>query len=133
MVEWLDTLETVVGAVIVIAFGAASLFRYGSRIAVWFSELLTENRRLYWAAIALVCWTVALATVAWVVSLVLVVASGAVAPDSPATWAAASSMALLFASAVVAILAGIPWLALVGLVRVLRWRSRRSGGLEQGE
>jgi len=133
MVEWLDTLETVVGAVIVIAFGAASLFRYGSRIAVWFSELLTENRRLYWAAIAVVCWTVALATVAWVVSLVLVVASGAVAPDSPATWAAASSMALLFASAVVAILAGIPWLALVGLVRVLRWRSRRSGGLEQGE
>ena len=133
MVEWLDTLETVVGAVIVIAFGAASLFRYGSRIAVWFSELLTENRRLYWAAIAVVCWTVALATVAWVVSLVLVVASGAVAPDSPATWAAASSMALLFASAVVAILAGIPWLALVGLVRVLRWRSRRSGGLEQGD
>ena len=131
--EWLDTLETVVGAVIVIAFVAASLFRYGSRIGVWFSELLTENRRLYWAAIAVVCWTVALAIVAWVVSLVLVVASGAVAPDSPATWAAASSMALLFASAVVAILAGIPWLVLVGLVRVLRWRSRRSGGLEQGE
>ena len=133
MVEWLDTLETVVAAVIMIAFLVLSLFRYGSRIGVWFSEIQTERRRLYRAAIALACWTIALATAAWVVSLVLVVASGAVAPDSPATWAAASSIALLSAAFVVAILAGIPWLVLAGLVRVLRWRSRRSGGLEQGE
>ena len=131
--EWLDTLETVVAAVIMIAFLALSLFRYGSRIGVWFSEAQTESRRLYRAAIALACWTVALAAAAWGVSLVLIVASGAVAPNSPATWAAASSMSLLFASAVVAILAGIPWLVLAGLVRVLRWRSRRSGGLEQGD
>jgi hypothetical protein len=133
MVEWLEDLETLIGAIVLIGLFVVGLFRYGSRIGVWFSELSTENRRLYLAAIALVCWTITLAAGAWVVSLVLLLASGAIAPDSPATWAAASSMALLFASAVVAILAGIPWLALVGLVRVLRWRSRRSGGLEQGD
>ena len=131
--EWLDTLETVVAAVIMIAFLVLSLFRYGSRIGVWFSELQTESRRLYLAAIALVCWTITLAAGAWVVALLLLLASGAMVPDSPAAWAAASSIALLSAAFVVAILAGIPWLVLVATVRVLRWRSRRSGGLEQGE
>jgi hypothetical protein len=133
LVDWLDTLQTVVGALILAAVAAVSIFRYGSRIGVWFSELMTENRRLFWAAIALVGWTFALAAAAWGASLFLYLDYTGISPDRPATWATASSMALLLASPVVAILAGIPWLMLVGVVRLLRWRSRRAGGHEQGE
>jgi len=125
-VEWLDTLETVVGAVIVIGVAAASIFRYGFRIGEWFSELVTENRRLYWTAIALPCWTVIVAVAAWAASFLVYMAYIGGQPGTPAGWAAGASIGLLLASPAVAILAGIPWLVLV-VVRVLRWRSRTSG------
>jgi len=133
MVDWLDTAQTVVAALLLGAVVAVSIFRYGSRIGVWFSDLMTENRRLFWVAMALVGWTVALAAVAWGVSLFLYVAYAGVSLDTAASWTTASSVALLLASPVVAILAGIPWLILVGGVRLLRWRSRRSRGAEAGE
>jgi hypothetical protein len=133
VVDWVDTLETVVVALILAAVAAVSIFRYGSRIGVWFSELMAENRRLFWAAIALVGWTFALAAGAWGASLLLYLNYAGIPLDRPANWATASSMALLLASPVVAILAGLPWLVLVGVVRLLRWRSRRAGVREQEE
>ena len=133
MVEWLEDLETLIGAIVLIGLFVVGLFRYGSRIGVWFSELSTENRRLYLAAIALVCWTITLGAGAWVVHLLRFLAFGAMLPDSPAAWALASSIALVSAAFVVAILAGIPWLVLVNLVRVLRWWKQRTGVLEEGE
>ncbi|HUS69495.1 MAG TPA: hypothetical protein VM075_01805 [Anaerolineae bacterium] len=131
--ECLDTLGTLLAGAVLLAFVLASLFRFGSRIGEWFSSLETENRKLYWAAIGLVFWTVIVAVAAWGVSLLLYLAYAGVPLDNPAGWTTAASVGLLLASPVVALLAGIPWLVLVGLVRVIRWRSRRSGGREHSE
>jgi hypothetical protein len=133
MVEWLETLQTLVAAIVVLGMAAAGLFRYGSRIGTWFSELLSENRRLFWAAMGLVCWTITVGSVAWGVSFLGYVLRVGRQPDTPTDWASAASIGLLLASAVVAVLAGIPWLVLVGAVRLLRWSERRSGGRTQGE
>jgi hypothetical protein len=126
-VDWLEDLETLIGAIIFIGLFVVGLFRYGAGIGVWFAELSIENRKLYWAAIALVCWSVILAVAAWGLSLLLWLASGGAMPDSPAAWAAASSIALLSAAFTVALFAGIPWLVLVSFVRVLRWSKQRTG------
>jgi hypothetical protein len=126
-VDWLDSLETVVGAIIVIAVVAASIFRYGNRAGLWFSELMSEDRRLFWAAIGLVCWTAVVAVAAWGATFVAYVVYFVGQPDSPEGWAAAASLSLVGASIAVAVLAGIPWLVFVGAVRVLRWMARRSG------
>jgi len=133
MADCLDALGTLLAGAALLAFAAISLFRFGSRIGVWFSELAAENRKLYRAAIGLVCWTVAVAAVAWCVSFVVYVVYIGERPDTPEGWAAAASISLLLASLVVAILAGIPWLVLASLVGVLRWRARRAGHREQGE
>jgi hypothetical protein len=133
MVDWLDTLQTLVGMAIVVAVAAASVFTYGSRIGVWFTQLLSEDRRLFWAAVGLACWTVIVGVVAWAVSFLVYVAYIGGQPGTPSGWAAAASIGLLLASPAVAILAGIPWLVLVGLVRVVRWRSRTSEGREHSE
>jgi hypothetical protein len=127
MVQWMETLQTVVAALVVLGVATASLFRYGSRVGAWFSELRSEKRTLYWAAIGLVCWTVTLAAVAWAVALLFYLAYVDPPPDTAGTWATASSVALLLATPAVAVLAGIPWLVLVSIVRVLRWSERRSG------
>ena len=131
--DWLEDLETLIGAIIFIGLFVVGLFRYGAGIGVWFAELSIENRRLYWAAIALVCWTIILAITAWGMSLVLWLASGGAIPDSPAAWATASAIALLSAAFTAAVFAGIPWLVLVTTVRVLRWRRRTVGLLEERE
>jgi hypothetical protein len=133
MVDCLDTLGTLLIGAVLLAFALASLFRFGSRIGVWFSELLTENRKLYWAAIGLACWTVIIGVVAWGVSLLVCVAYIGGQADTPMGWAGAASIGLLIASAVVALRAGIPWLAMVVAVRVLHWRSRRSGDRERAD
>jgi hypothetical protein len=127
-VDCLDTLGTVVGAAIVLAVAAASLFSFGSKIGVWFSELGSENRRLYWAAIGLVFWTVLVAGAAWGVSFLVYVAYIGGQPDGPTGWAGAASIGLLIASTAAALLAGIPWLAMVVAVRVIRWTTQRSAG-----
>ncbi len=133
MVEWMETLQTIVAALVLLGVAAASLFRYGSRMGAWFSELRSEKRTLYWVAIGLLCWTVTLAAVAWAVALLFYLAYVGPPPDTAETWATASSVAPLLATPVVAVLAGIPWVVLVGVTRVLRWRERRSGGLKRGE
>jgi hypothetical protein len=132
-VQWMETLQTIVAALVMLGVAAASLFRYGSRIGTWFSELRSDQRTLYWAAIGLVCCTVTVAGVAWVVAMLFYLAYLGPLPDTAGTWATASSVAFLLASPVVAVLAGIPWLVLVGIVRVLRWSERRSGGDPQSE
>jgi hypothetical protein len=133
VVDWLDTVQTVVAALVLAAVGAVSIFRYGSRMGAWFSDLVAQNRRLFWAAMALAGWTVAVAAMAWGVALWLYAGYAGVSLDTPAPWTTASVIAILLASPAVAILAGIPWLILVGGVRVLRWRSSRSADREQGE
>ena len=131
--DCLDTLGTLVAGAVLLAFALASLFGFGSRIGEWFSSLATENRKLYWAAIGLVFWTVIVAVAIWGVSFWFYVAYAGVQLDAPTGWAGAASISLLIASLAVAILAGIPWLAMVGAVRLLRWRSRRSGGRQRGD
>jgi MFS family permease len=132
-VDWLDTLETVIGAIIVLGVIAAAIFGYGSRTALWFSELRTQNRRLFWAAIALVCWTVAVGAGAWLVGLLVYVSSTAVALENPSSWSGASLVATLVAAPLTAVLAGIPWLALIGLLRLLRWQEQRAEVKEPDE
>jgi hypothetical protein len=132
-VQWMETLQTVVAALVMLGVAAASLFRYGSRIGTWFSELRSDQRTLYRAAIGLVCWTVTVAGVAWAVALLLYLAYLGPLPDTLGSWATASSIAFLLATPAVAALAGLPWLVLAGIVRVLRWSERRSGDGPQGE
>ena len=132
-VGWLEDLETLVAAIIFIGLFVVGLFRYGARSGQWFAELSIENRRLYWAGIALVCWTIALGAGAWLVHLLRFLAFGAKLPDSPAAWAVTSSIALVSAAFTVALFAGIPWLVLVSLVRALRWWKQRAGVFEHGE
>jgi hypothetical protein len=120
MMDCLDTLGTMVGVAIVLGVAAATLFRYGARIGVWFSQLAIENRTLYLAGIGLVCWTVIVGVVAWAVTFFVYVAYIGGQPDTAMGWTEAASLALLIASPVVALLAGIPWLVLIGLVRAVR-------------
>ncbi len=131
--QWMETLQSIVAAVVLLGVAAVSLFRYGSRIGAWFSELRSEKRTLYRAAVGLVCWTVALTAVAWVVALLFYLAYLGPPPATAQGWATASSVALLVGAPVLAVLAGLPWLVLVGIVRVLRWSERWSGGPSQGE
>jgi hypothetical protein len=133
VVEWLDTLETVVGAIIVLGVIAAAIFGYGSRAALWFSEMQTRDRRLFWAAIALVCWTVVVGALAWVTGFLVYISSTGATLQNPSSWSGASLVASLVAALVAAVLAGIPWLALIGLVRLLRWREQRAAVKEPDE
>jgi len=132
-VDCLDTLGTLLAGAALLGFALASLFGFGSKIGVWFSSVGTENRKLYGAAIGLVCWTVAVAAVAWCVSFLVYVVYIGEQPDTPTGWTGAASIALLLASPVVAMLAGIPWLVLVGALRVLRWRAGTFEGREHSE
>jgi hypothetical protein len=125
-VDWLDGLETALGAVLVIAVVAASIFRYGNRAGLWFSQLMSEDRRLFWAAIGLVCWTAIVGVAAWSVSFLVYVVRVAGQPTSPEGWAAAGSISLVTASITTALLAGIPWLLFVSAVRLLRWMAWRA-------
>ncbi|HEM60688.1 MAG TPA: hypothetical protein ENO24_00185, partial [Chloroflexi bacterium] len=106
--NWLDSLETVVGAIIVIAVAAAGVFRYGNRVGLWFSELMSEDRRLFWAAVGLVCWTAAVAVVAWSATFLAYTVYFVGQPDTPEGWASATSISLVAASIAVVVLAGIP-------------------------
>lgn len=116
----LDTLGTLLAGAAVLAFAAISLFKFGSRIGVWFSKLAAENRKLYWAAVGMVCWTVVVAGVAWGASVLVYLTYFQEQPATPSDWAGAASFALLVAAPIVGVLAGLPWLVLVVLVRAVR-------------
>ncbi|HJX39578.1 MAG TPA: hypothetical protein VJ714_13340, partial [Anaerolineae bacterium] len=89
--DCLDTLGTLLAGAVLLGFALASLFRFGSKIGVWFSSVGTENRKLYRAAIGLVCWTVAVAAVAWCVSFLVYVVYIGEQPDTPTGWTGAAS------------------------------------------
>ena len=124
--DWIDSIQAVLGAIIVIAVVAASVFRYGNRAGLWFSELLSADRKLFWAAIGMACWTVVVAVGAWSVSFLAYVVRFADGPTGFEGWAAAASLGLIGVSVAVVTLAGLPWLVFLGIVRVIRWRGRRS-------
>jgi len=127
MENWLETLKALLGWVLVLAFFGAALFMYGSSIGEWFSQLAAENRKVFWAAVALACWTGVVAVVLWAVSLLSYVACIAGQPAAQGSCTLAATFGTILPLAVVAfILGGIPWFVFIGLVRALRWWKART-------
>jgi hypothetical protein len=135
MANCLDTLGTLVGGAAVLAVVLVALFRYGSSIGEWFSQLAAENRKLFWAAVGLACWTGVVGVVLFAVSLLSYIICIARRPDTLGSCTVAATLGTILPLAAAAvILGGFPWPVFIGVVRTLRWwRARTVDGREQSQ
>jgi len=97
--------------------------------------LAAENRKSFWAAVALACWTGAVAVVLWAVPFLAYVVCIAGQPGTLASCSGAVSLGAILPLAMVAFLfGGIPWLVFIGVVRTLRWwRSQMADDREHSQ
>jgi hypothetical protein len=116
----LQTLGMLLVGAALLAFSVAALFKFGSRIGVWFSQLADENRKLYWAAIGLACWTAVIAAGAGVVAYLFYLALFLEGPLTLWERAGLASVALSIAAGIVYRFASLPWDVLVRVVGALR-------------